>query len=266
MMDNFVDERDDKLLESDRYTFCVLSRIMKGDTEILLSDHERLIMCFTGQPFPVWIWIPQDATEDDMERAYLLAEEKGLLDGNHSFNIKYELAEYFQKRAASAPNALSLKVETNLFAYDCLTPIAPTEKADGGLHQCTPEDLEDLTKILVEFHKETGIDERDIENYRLDAALFISTGRMFFWKDENGNTVASCKYAPSGDLASLNCVFTWPEYRPKHYAENLVYNVTLIAKEEGFTPMLYTDADYVASNACYEKIGYVLRGKLCTLG
>jgi len=26
------------------------------------------------------------------------------------------------------------------------------------------------------------------------------------------------------------------------------------------------DADYVASNACYEKIGYVLRGKLCTIG
>ena len=25
-------------------------------------------------------------------------------------------------------------------------------------------------------------------------------------------------------------------------------------------------ADYIASNACYEKIGYVLRGKLCTIG
>ena len=29
--------------------------------------------------------------------------------------------------------------------------------------------------------------------------------------------------------------------------------------------MLYTDADYAASNACYEKIGYILRGKLCTV-
>ena len=25
------------------------------------------------------------------------------------------------------------------------------------------------------------------------------------------------------------------------------------------------DADYAASNACYEKIGYVLRGSLCTV-
>ena len=30
-------------------------------------------------------------------------------------------------------------------------------------------------------------------------------------------------------------------------------------------PMLYTDADYVASNACYEKIGFILRGNLCTM-
>ena len=28
---------------------------------------------------------------------------------------------------------------------------------------------------------------------------------------------------------------------------------------------MYTDADYQASNACYEKIGYILRGKLCTV-
>ena len=39
----------------------------------------------------------------------------------------------------------------------------------------------------------------------------------------------------------------------------------MIAKEADYVPMLYTDADYIASNACYEKIGYMLRGKLCTL-
>ena len=46
----------------------------------------------------------------------------------------------------------------------------------------------------------------------------------------------------------------------------LVYQVTKVAQDAGYTPMLYTNADYVASNACYEKIGYVLRGKLCTIG
>ena len=84
--------------------------------------------------------------------------------------------------------------------------------------------------------------------------------------DEHDKKIASCQYAPTGDMASLNLVYTKKEYRRKHYAENLVYQVTKIAQDAGYTPMLYTNADYVASNACYEKIGYVLRGKLCTLG
>ena len=67
-------------------------------------------------------------------------------------------------------------------------------------------------------------------------------------------------------MATINLVFTRPEFRRRHYAENLVYQVTKIATDLGYVPMLYTDADYAASNACYEKIGYVLRGKLCTIG
>ena len=68
-----------------------------------------------------------------------------------------------------------------------------------------------------------------------------------------------------GIMSSINLVFTRPEFRRKHYAENLVYQVTKLAMDSGYVPMLYSDADYTASNACYEKIGYVLRGKLCTI-
>ena len=67
-------------------------------------------------------------------------------------------------------------------------------------------------------------------------------------------------------MASINLVYTLPKERRKHYAENLVYQVTKLAVNEGLSPMLYTDADYPASNECYKKIGYVLRGSLCTIG
>ena len=89
---------------------------------------------------------------------------------------------------------------------------------------------------------------------------------MFFWKNAEGKNVASCVFGPIGKLASLGLVYTYPEYRRRHYAQNLVYAVTKIVEKAGYLPMLYTDADYVASNACYEKIGYILRGKLCTIG
>jgi len=117
------------------------------------------------------------------------------------------------------------------------------------------------------FHKETGIDQKDRDSYRMDAEASINAGNVFFlWENKRGNNVACCKFAADGNMASIHLVFTRPEFRRRHYAENLVYQVTKFAISAGYVPMLYTDADYTASNACYEKIGYVLRGKLCTIG
>lgn len=58
-------------------------------------------------------------------------------------------------------------------------------------------------------------------------------------------------------------VYTYPEERRNHYAENLVYQVSKIAFDEGWNLTLYTNADYAASNTCYRKIGYKSCGDLC---
>ena len=86
-MDNYVDERDYKLLEGDKYTFFVLRKIIEEPCRLLLSDHERLIICFSTPPFPIWIWTPDDATEDEMERAYQIIAENDMMNKEHSFNI-----------------------------------------------------------------------------------------------------------------------------------------------------------------------------------
>lgn len=263
-MDNFVDERDFKILEDDKYTFFVLRRIMGGKCELLLTDHERLIICFTSKPFPIWIWTPDDASEEEMEKAYQIAAEHSLLNGEYRFNLKYDLAKFFIEKAAADGKTLS--ISTNMFAYDCQNPIEPTKIADGSIHRCGSEDIDVLVDFMDLFHKEIGIDQKDREGYRLDAEAFINAESAFLWRDGQGNNVASCRFAPDGNMASVNLVFTRPEFRRKHYAENLVYQVTKLAMSAGYVPMLYTDADYTASNACYEKIGYVLRGKLCTVG
>ncbi|MDE6441842.1 MAG: GNAT family N-acetyltransferase [Clostridia bacterium] len=263
-MDDFVDERDYKILENNKYTFFVLCRIMGGKCELLLTDHERLIVCFSCRPFPVWIWTEDGANEDDMERAYQLAERYSLLDGEHRFNLKYDLAHYFIKRAAADNKRLS--IFTNMYAYDCRKLIAPTVIADGSIQRCCSEDVDELASFLDLFHKELKMDQTDLNNYRLQAEARINSGNTFFWKDSRGNNVASCYFTPNGNTASISLVFTRPEFRRKHYAENLVYQVTKIVMDAGYVPMLYTDADYTASNACYNKIGYVLQGKLCTIG
>lgn len=263
-MDNFVDNRDFEILEKDRYTFFVLRRILSEECKFLLTDHRRLIICFSRDPFPVWVWIPDDADDDEKENAYRLVTEKFPHGKGFRFNMKYGLADHFIKKAAE--EGTSLGILTNMLAYDCLEPVKPSAVADGNLHRCTAEDLDTLVEIIDSFQREVGVDAGNTDTYRSDAMAFIGSGKMFFWKDECGNCVASCKYSPNGDLASINLVYTRPEFRRKHYAENLVYRVTELAKQDGLIPMLYTDADYLASNACYAKIGYVLRGRLCTIG
>lgn len=263
-MDNFVDERDDQILENDKYTFFMLGRIMRGPCELLLTDHERLIVCFTGHPHPVWIWTPDDATKEEKEKAYGIVKENGLLAEGRTFNLKYGLADYFISRASE--DGKTLAISTNMFAYDCPDPMEPRGRADGALHRCAAEDIDELVEFMDLFHRETGIDQEGLEAYRRKAEEAVSSGSHFFWRNAEGRNVSVCNFRPNGDLAALGLVYTRKECRRKHYAENMVYQVTKMAKDTGYVPMLYTDADYIASNACYEKIGYVLRGKLCTIG
>ena len=199
-----------------------------------------------------------------MERAYQSSKENSFMDGEHHFNIKYELAEYFIKRAAE--DGLELKITTNLFAYDCPDPIAPTSVIDGELHQCTDEDSDVLVEFFDMFHTELNIDQESREQYRLYVEDGVKNGSLYTWKNGDGKIIASCNWHPVQEMASIGLVYTLKEHRRKHYAEHLVYQVTKIVQEAGYLPMLYTDADYVASNKCYEKLGYILRGKLCTIG
>ena len=263
-MDNYADDRDYRLLENDRYTFSVLRRIIDKPCELLLSDHEKLILCYSGSPYPVWIWTPDHTSAEEMDGAYSLAQKNGLFDGNHHFNVKYELAEHFIKRSSQDNRRMSITL--NMFAYDCLNPIKPNITADGEIHRCTSDDIEEMTELISMFHEETGVDRKSAAEYRLDAENDIKDGNVYLWKNEHGYSVACCKFTPNGNLASVHRVFTHPDHRRKHYAENLVYQATMKAREAGYVPMLYTNADYEASNACYKKIGYVLRGKLCSIG
>lgn len=264
-MDRFVNEKDYALLDSDRYTFCVLSRILGGNNTLVLTDHDSMILCFSGEPFPVWIWNADDASEEEYEKIYLLAKENGLTDGKHRFNIKYGLAEYFIRRAVA--DGIEFSIETNMFAYDCPESIAPSAGCDGSIHQCTADDIDELVELMDLMHHAIDADYQSEEEYRKNAAAGVERKGMYFWKNAAGKTVACCSWNGNGSgLASINLVYTREEERRKHYAGNLVFQVTEIVRKAGFLPMLYTDADYVASNACYEKIGYVLRGKLCTIG
>ena len=173
-MDNYADDRDYRLLENDRYTFSVLRRIIDKPCELLLSDHEKLILCYSGSPYPVWIWTPDHTSAEEMDGAYSLAQKNGLFDGSHHFNVKYELAEHFIKRSSQDNRRMSITL--NMFAYDCLNPIKPNITVDGEIHRCTSDDIEEMTELISMFHEETGAIEKAPPNIAWMQKTISKTG------------------------------------------------------------------------------------------
>ena len=262
-MDTFVNEKDFELLEQDRYTFAVLDRILRGSCELVRSNHRDLIMCHSEGHYPVWFWTPDGCADEIKEKAWELANELRPFASGYKYNIKHELAEYFMERAKR--ENLHIRISMQLFAYDCPDPVRPDCPAAGELYCCTQEDMEAVVSMMDHFYDDIGEKPPTENRVREKAQMFIDDHSFFFWKDAEGNTAACCSYRCNQGLACIGSVYTRPECRRRHYAQNMVYEVTEKVKAMGFLPMLYTDAGYAASNACYEKIGYVLRGRLCTV-
>ena len=250
-MDHDADGRDLRLLEGDRYTFAVLSRILPGPCAVTRTDHERFILCHSVAPYPVWIWTADGLSEAEKRRAWETLRSACPLSAGHTCNLKYELAEAFIDLARR--EGLRLRIATNMLAYDCPAPIAPAHPAQGRLHRCTAADTEEVAALIFEFHQSVGDARFDMDTCRRMAEQHIA-GHFYFWKDAQDATVACCSFNPNGDLGCVGSVYTLPAHRRRHYAQQLVYEVTRIIAEAGLTPMLYTDADYAASNACYEKM------------
>ena len=263
LMDSFVNEKDFMLLNQNHYTFEVLTRILKGECELIRSNHENLLLCHSESHYPVWIWTPNNATDEVKKSAWELACNLRPLTNGYRYNLKYELAEYFIKQAAGA--GINAGITMNMFVYDCPSPIPPDTVSDGSIYCCTAENEEEAAAIIPYFYTEIGEEAPTHEQCLEKVRYFIADKGFFFWKNKNEKTVACCSFKLNDRFASISSVYTFPDERRKHYAQNLVYQVTRKVSEMGYIPMLYTDADYHASNACYEKIGYILRGKLCTV-
>ena len=254
---------DTELLNSDKYCFFVLSKILQGECRLTFTDHKRLIICHSRDPYPVWIWLPDDATEEEFERAYTVVKENFGTDGKYRFNAKYKLANFLIECAKK--DGYSMKISTNMLVYNCPEPFAPKRAADGECVVAAPDDLEIAAAFMYSFHEDLAMDRSDMDSYRNMARELIEAQRLYFWYDGNNEKVAMTSYSISDDNASIGNVFTRQDKRRRGYAANLVYNVTLTVRELGKIPMLYTDADYEASNACYEGIGYIKQGSLCTI-
>ena len=253
---------DTSFLKVDEFTFSVLIRILKGVCTLTITDEKRIVVCYSTSPYPVWVWLPDDATKEEMEQAYLLVKETFGFDA-YRFVMKYILADYFIKRAEEDGTALD--IDSTMLTYCCPVPVLPQKTVPGFMEVPDEEDIPATAEFLKHFHQALNADRESDEGYLEKAKDYISQRHFFYWNDGN-ERVACCSYICSDEQCSIGNVYTLPAQRCKGYAANLIYSVSKRIIDSGYLPVLYTDADYIASNTCYTGVGFIPKGRLCSIG
>lgn len=257
------DVEDAALLKGDdAITFSVLTSILQGTCADIFTNHESIIVCHSGHPYPVWAWCRDVGVEADVRRIAACLKEAFPLDGGYACNLSYELLARLKELD---PYFEQAKIKMNLLSYrlDKLNRI--DHPCDGAPEQASPDELSVLAQLwhdgCLEMEGMDHSEEKCLEH----TAEAIRSGKIFVWRDGAGEIAAITSRGNTGGYSKIASVYTRPEKRRRGYAMNLVAHVTKTILEDGLTPILYTNADYAASNECYRKIGYRKVGSLCTV-
>ncbi len=248
------------LLGEDVCTFSMLSRIIRGKCTKTVTDHARVIMCLSVRPFPVWVWTAPDADKAELEEIWRTLRAE-FPPEEHTYNVGLPLLRVMLE---SDP---SLRVTVGLMAYHCHAAIPPHKQPGGRASAVREDEIELAARWYSAMHKECALNE-DVPPERAKAAVldYVRRDALYFWRDEDGKPQAMCGVDEDERSAYVTHVYTPPCARRKGYAGNLVYALASAQLAQGRTPMLYTDANYAASNACYTQIGFELQGELRTVG
>lgn len=247
----------------DTITFSVLANILQIPCAHTFTDHETVILCHSTPPYPVWVWCRDtDCTESVAAIASCIREHFPAEDG-FRWNMTYSLLEALQK---SDPYFAGLSTAMGLLSYrmDELLPV--THPCDGYPEPARAEDLDYLCKLWHDASLEMEGFDHDDAFCRAKVKTHLELGTLYTWRNTEDTLVAMVGRGSTPPFGKIGPVYTLPEHRRKGYAMNLVYAVSAGILRDALTPILYTDAHYPASNACYQKIGFRQVGALCCAG
>ncbi|MBQ8996036.1 MAG: GNAT family N-acetyltransferase [Oscillospiraceae bacterium] len=250
------------LLEKDFAAFNLLARILRSPLDTILTDDESFILTFSSPVYPVWVWTKDDLPDDTAEEIWNILKTRYPLTEGYHYNTKHSFASKLQKFGER--EGIRIDSGFHLLAYECENVVFPSFPIEGSFYRCTEGDIDLLADWFTDFHNELQMDIASRDAYLAEIRERIQNGAFFFWKVD-GKPVSFCSYAVSEGFCSVSHVFTSKLHRRHHYAEILVAKATEEILSKGYRALLYTDAGYPASNACYQKIGYQLKGSLVSV-
>ncbi len=253
---------DVELLREDAINFSVLTSILQRECTDIFTNHESIIICYSCSPYPVWAWCKDVTVDADVHKIADCLKHTFPLEDAYTCNLSYELLERLKEVDSYFSQA---EIEMNLLSYRLDELNEVNHPCDGAPEQASQDELELLAKLWHDACLEMLKMDHSEETCLKHVEITIAGGMLFIWRDSAGEVVAITSRKGTKGYSRIGTVYTKPDKRRCGYAINLVAHVTRTILAEGLTPILYTNADYAASNACYQKIGYKQVGSLCTI-
>jgi uncharacterized protein len=164
------------------------------------------------------------------------------------------LAEQFaQVWAKQTGKGTRLQMRQLIYQLDQVIP--PSRPAAGELRQATLSDLDLSFEWRAAFIQES-LHTQPLPGLRDELRHQIEAGLVYLWLDgEPVSTAVTTRPTPHG--MSISGVYTPPALRGRGYASACVAALSQQILDSGKRfCTLFTDADYPASNAIYQAIGY----------
>lgn len=251
------------LTGDDAITFSVLSNILHGSCTKTVTDHENFILCHSTPPYPVWVWCKN--TEDAAVVSAIAAGLRTHFPSEKGFrwNMTYTL---FEALKSHDPYFAPLPTAMGLLSYRMDEILPVSHPCEGKFDLAKPEEIDLLCKLWHDACLEMEGFDHNEEFCRTRVNEYMEKNGLFVWRSTLGEITAMTSRRDTAPFSKVATVYTVPEHRRCGYAMNLVHAVSAGMLEDGLTPILYTDANYPASNACYKKIGYREVAALCCVG
>ena len=250
------------ILKGEEINYSVLIMIMNNKSRKVYTDHKRIIICHSWEGMPVWVWAKEDATDCELKNIIECLNEEFSLSEGYTYNISYELLDKLKQLDDGFKKA---EIEMNMLSHRCDNVNEIESVCDGRARLADEKDVKVLCKLVYDFEYEAAGKALSEEEYKQRIQAMISDKTLYVWENAEGEIVSTTNIRMGDGMDTLALVYTKPEARRKGYALNLVHTVTKIIKDKGKLPILYTNADYIASNDCYKKVGYTVVGSLCTI-
>lgn len=249
--------------KKDRIIYNLFYLIREGDNAFFITDDSTYIIGQGNESAPLWMWLKQIPEENVEKEICDIIESRLVLNQNLQLNAYEGYARRILDRVSKKTGLGYVSVP--MIVYACNQAIS-RYKISGQIVTPKEEHKEIMARFITEFITEitydaekTAINENKANGF---ANAMVNSNKLFLWEDD-GKIVSMARIAhKTREYARINTVFTEREQRGKGYAGMLVGKMSEKLLEENIIPMLYADARNPASNAAYQKIGFVKYGEV----